>query len=887
MLVLRPNVVCFVAAALLPLSAVAQSNLTYRVGPQPDGSFVTPTNQVVTPAGAQVNFNGRPVAVAVRPDQKTAAVLVEGGGYPLPTLPIVIVDLASGSVKQQFNPGKINGAASGLLYSKDGAHFYFSQDNGRVVVANVAADGTLSLQTVIEIAARLGSANNGALALSSDGKTLYVVLNNINSVGIIDLTTNQLTGTIPVQNAPFGIVVSGNYAYVTNQGGRPAQSGEYTDLSAGTPIVADAKSAFSITGTVSVINLQTNAVVQNIAVGLQPTAILAARGYVFVANSNSDSVSIIDASENTVVATLPIKPFENAPFGSSPNGLALTSRSELAVTLGANNAVGLYRWDGGPALEFEGFVPTAWYPADVAVISAQTAQQPDAGKSMPERLVVANAKGTALGSLVPDTGTPSGKNTHSFVGSISIIPLPDSGAFEAYTRQVAANNGWQGKAESESTHAPAVFRNAHPIKHVIYVIKENRTYDQVLGDMPAGNGDPSLVQFGEQVSPNHHELAKEFGLFDNFYDSGVLSADGHQWTDQAIAPDYIEKAFVDFNRSYPFNGGDSLVYAPTGFLWTNALAHGLTVRMYGEYAPAFVGPAGTPFGSWTDWYNDSLILEGKKTGSLHVPVGTFHAVADVPSVAQNINPAFPIFNTGIPDQYRLDVFLQEFQQYVANKNLPNLVVMTLCTDHTSGGTLGDPTPASQVADNDLAVGRLVDAVSHSPFWADTAIFFVEDDPQAGSDHVDGHRSLAYIVSPYVLRGQVNHTYYTQISMVRTIEELLGLPSMNQHDQLAAPMADVFTDTPDLTPYTFIPNQIPLDTLNAAAINKMQKAWQKEVARYFPRGPNQQADIADPNLLDHAIWYVNTRFSKPYPGEARILSPIQLRRAGAVERVDRN
>jgi hypothetical protein len=210
--------------------------------------------------------------------------------------------------------------------------------------------------------------------------------------------------------------------------------------------------------------------------------------------------------------------------------------------------------------------------------------------------------------------------------------------------------------------------------------------------------------------------------------------------------------------------------------------------------------------------------------------GGFHAVADVPSVAQHINPAFPIFNTGIPDQYRLDVFLQDFRQYIANKNLPNLIVMTLCTDHTSGGTTGDPTPASQVADNDLAVGRLVDAVSHSPFWGDKAIFFVEDDPQAGVDHLDGHRSIAYIVSPYVRRRQVNHTNYTQISMVRTIEDILGLPPMNQRDQLAQPMTGAFTDTADLTPYSFLPNQIPLDTLNAAATNKLQKAWQTEVAR---------------------------------------------------------
>jgi hypothetical protein len=215
---------------------------------------------------------------------------------------------------------------------------------------------------------------------------------------------------------------------------------------------------------------------------------------------------------------------------------------------------------------------------------------------------------------------------------------------------------------------------------------------------------------------------------------------------------------------------------------------------------------------------------------------------------------------------------------VKNRNLPNLIVMTLCDDHTSGSSRGYPTPAAQVADNDLAVGRLVDAVSHSPYWASTALFFVEDDSQAGVDHVDGHRSTALVVSPYARRGQVNHTYYTQISMLRTIEELLGLPPMNQHDRLAAAMTDAFADGADLSPFNFIPNQIPLDTLNPVAVSSLQRAWQTEVAHYFPHGPNQTPDIADANLLDHAIWYANSNFARPFPGEARLLYPKQLRSA---------
>jgi YVTN family beta-propeller protein len=874
---------CVAASLFFTASVSAQALHDYQVGPQPDGSFVVPTNQVVTPAGTQINFNGRPLAIAVSPNQKTAAILNTGTGpdFNLLSEPIVVVDLYTGAVIQQFNPGARNASYDGVIYSQDGTHLYFSQDTGIVSIANVASNGTLSLNAQIMLPASLKTVNNGGLALSADQNTLYVVLNMANALGVIDLTTNSYTGKIPVGNAPKSVVIVGGFAYVTNQGGRPAVPGDFTDLSAGTPIVANPQSAASITGTVSVVDLSTQTVIQSIPVGLQPTAILASGGYVFVANTNSDSVSVIDTSTNTVIQTHQTQPFPNAPFGSSPNGLAMTSRNELVVTLGANNAAAFYTWSNAN-LTFEGFVPTAWYPAYVAVAAAKTG-----ATSLPERLIVANAKGTAVGSDVPNTG--GGKSSLSFVGSVSIIPLPTAAQFTEYDAQVAANNGWEeGENRSlpppslrriEPPQAPLPFSDHSLIKYVFYVIKENRTYDQILGDDTRGNGDPTLVQFGQAVTPNQHALADNFVLFDNFYDSSAVSADGHQWADQAIAPDYIEKAFTDFKRGDPYKGGDSLVYSPTGFIWMDALAHGLSVRIYGELIPKFSGPI-SEFGNWTDWYNDSQILEGTMTGTLHVPLGTFQAVADVPSVEANLNPNFPNFNTAIPDQYRLDIFLQEFQSYVSNNNLPNLIVMTLCTDHTSGTTAGYPTPAAQVADNDLAVGRLVEAISNSPYWPNSAIFIVEDDAQNGLDHVDGHRSTAFIVSPYVQRTQVNHTYYTQVNLLRTIEELLGLPPMNQHDLLAAPMTDAFQNTANLVPFTAIPNQIPLNTMNPAATTRLQKAWRNELAKFFPQGPDQQPDVADPNLLNHAIWYATKGFSTPYPGERRVLNPKQLKPSAA-------
>ena len=851
----------------------AQNLPTYQVGPQPDGSVVVPTNQVVTPAGTQVTFDARPLAIAVRPDGKTAAALSVGGKAPL-----FVLDLINGTVKQQFTTGDRSGSYDGVIYSADGKHLYFSQDNAKISVASVADDGTLTLDGQITLPQPGGKINNGGLALSGDGQTLYVVLNMSNSLGVIDLATGKMTGQIAVGNAPHSVAIVGDLAYVSNEGGRAPKQGEYTDASAGTPIVADPDSAASVTGTVSVVNTQTQALVKTIHVGLHPTAVLAANGYVFVANSNSDSVSIINTVSNRTIRTLKIKAFKKAPFGSSPNGLAMTSRNELMVSLGANNAVAAFQWTGfTEPLTFKGFVPTAWYPASLGIAAAQPATENSS--AIPERIIVANEKGVAVGSNVydmttgPDKATnKTGKNTHAYGGSVSIINLPDADQFKGYADQVAQNNGWN--PTDGATYVPRLFSQPSPIQHVIYVIKENRTYDQILGDDPRGNGDPSMNQFDTSVTPNQHALADTFALFDNFYDSGVLSADGHQWTDQAFAPDYIEKAFTDFNRSYPYNGGDSLVYTPTGFLWQDALKNGKSVRIYGEYAYRFNGP-NQQYGNWTSWYNDSMILEGRKAGTLHVPLGRFQAVSDVPSVDRLLNRNFPPFDTEIPDQYRLDIFLRDFQVYVKQNNLPNLVVMTLCTDHTSGISVGFPTPAAQVADNDLAVGRLVDAVSHSPYWASTAIFVVEDDSQDGVDHVDGHRSTAFVISPYVRRQQVNHTYYTQVDMVRTIEKLLGLPNMNQRDLAVPGMLDVFDDTPDMKRYKVIPNQIPLDTLTTAAQSAMARAWQSASAKFFPHGPGKKPDMANESLLNHAIWYATKGFSTPYPGDKRVLLPNEV------------
>jgi len=875
------------------LAALAARAQTYHVGIQPDGSVVLPTDQVIHPLGQQVQIDGRPAAMALSPDGRTAAVLkTSGRWFSKGKEPIVIIDLTTGSVKQRFAPYDSAAASfAGLAYSSDGSKLYASDSGGAVMVANVASDGTLSAAAKISLPVAdpsrgvslirpqgSNTANPAGLALSADGKCLYVLLNMNNSLGVIDLASNTVTGQIPVGNAPNAIVVDGPLAYVTNQGGRLATASDYSNLSAGTPIVADPATGRPTTGTVSVVDLDAGRVLASIPVGLEPAAMLLHKPYLFVANANSDSVSVIDINSRAVVKTISVQPFAGAPFGSSPNALVMLPDNRLVVSLATNNALAVYGWKGpSNAVSLLGLIPTAWYPSEVTIDPKRN------------RLVVAALKGLGAFGLEstspPDPATnKKGKSALMFAGLISFIPVPDRKQLVEQTHQVIADNRWAENKADGSSGGSAVAAKAMPdhigdpslIKHVFYIIKENQTYDQILGDEPRGNGDPNLVQFGHAVTPNHHALESQFPLLDNFYVSTVASVDGHQWANSAFVVDYIERGYAgQFKRAYPFNGGDSLAYAPSGFIWENASRHGKSVRFFGEYASQFEG-AKERYGKWVDWYRDSQILEGKLAGSMHVAMGDFQTKSDVPTVDANLNRYFPPFDTGIPDQYRADVFLAEFRQHVANRDLQDLTIMTLCDDHTSGLAPGFPTPRAQVADNDLALGRVIEAITNSSYWPDSAIFVIEDDAANGVDHVDGHRSPAFIISPYARRGAVDHTYYTQIDVVRTIEQILGLPPMNQKDMVATPMRTVFTDMPDLTAYKAVPNETSLEEITQAqSSNPMRRAWELTSAKMLSAWP--PVPDAHENLMNRAIWYSTFNFTRPYPGDSRVLLPSKVPR----------
>ncbi len=442
------------------------------------------------------------------------------------------------------------------------------------------------------------------------------------------------------------------------------------------------------------------------------------------------------------------------------------------------------------------------------------------------------------------------------------------------------------------------------IKHVFMIVKENRTYDQVLGDDPRGNGDPTLAQFGQRVTPNTHALAKQFPLIDNLYSDGTNSAEGHHWLDQAFVNDYMQQMYGNYTRSY--QTGDPLSNVKTGWIWENVMRHKLSANNWGEQIDSYTDAngKGTP-NDWEGWLHDSKVLDGTAPGPLKYPLGTYTAKTDIPSLAQITKPNFPNFDLNIPDQYRAAMFGNDFNDYVKKDNLPAFNMAWIMSDHTNGTSPGKVSPEAYVADNDLAVGRMVDQISHSKYWKDSAIFVVEDDSQNGVDHVDGHRAPVQVISPYAKHNAVVNTYYSQLNMVRTIEQILGVPPMNQQDMTAEPMYDAFTDKPDFAPYSVLPNQVPLTERNpAASATTPPPATPPTLAPTNPpaAGPKAQALTAQAAWADWStkqdwstedtvnmaqgnrdIWYSSNGFTRPYPGDPAVLLPEQVPGGGTPPR----
>lgn len=812
-----------IAAATVLLGAIGYAGVrrdAVRMGKQPDGSYIVSTGQRIEPNA--IAFDARPIDLALHPSGQFFAVLNQQN---------VFLAARSGVIADSKVPLADGAGYRGAVWSPDGKRLFVSISEG--YVQTLDWDGQkLSLGTRIAVKPE-GVQDNprpGGMAITQDGSRLFVVTADRNAVAEIDLTTDRFVREFAVQNIPFQVRLSQDEKtlIVSNWGGCKASAGDETSPSGGAAIVVDPRGV-PASGTVSLIERATGRATP-IPVGLHPTDIAVQGDSAYVANAASDTISQIDLLAAKVVRTLPIKWGRNSVFGSMPNALALRGQT-LFICNGGDNALCEMDLARGTVL---GFRPAGYFPTAIALSSGGMTA------------FVLNTKGNGS---VRRTGKGEIGNVHDFQGSVSVIDLTADRS--RATAQVVADNHWQ--ADALALHPPlAVYQGA--IKHVLYIIKENRTYDEVLGDMPEGNGDPKLCDLGEKITPNAHAMARRFTLFDNAYVTGTNSADGHAWSTQALCNDYLEHFYTGY-RTYPDDGDCAMSRSSGGCLWDDALKVGKSFRDYGEYCDEDLAQFTPKPKNWMDVWQDRV----NGTHHIQIQVGTW-----VPSLKKYIHPQFVYWPLLQSDQARADLFLAEYSKFSREDRVPALMVMALPCDHTEGRNPDYPLPQCMVADNDLALGRIVDAVSHSPQWKQTCIFVIEDDAQSGPDHVDGHRTVYFALSPYTRRGYVDHEFGTTLSMLRSIELMLGMPPMNRFDALTPPLTACFTDNADLTPYTVTPNRIALDRMNplTSALKGSERYWTQRSLALDWSGP----DRADPQILNQILWH--TLHSTPsQPGES--------------------
>jgi YVTN family beta-propeller protein len=838
--------------------------------------FVTPVNQRLKPAGIFVELPGmRPQALALSPDGK---LLVTAGL----THELVAVDPVSGKILQHvalpsaktlepqpaataiLDPEeKPQLSYTGLKFSPDGTRIYFANVNGDIKVFDVGKDSKIS--PLFSIPLPRASAPHrtneipAGIAVSRDGKKIYVAFNLSNRLAEMDAVTGEILRQWDVGVAPFDVVLVGNKIYVSNWGGRRPDADSLTGpIGENARVRVDERSIAS-EGSVTVIDLdRTNQ--QEILTGLHACALAVSPNgkFLVVANAGSDTLSIIDTRTDKIVETICARQNPGDLFGAQPNALTFDqSGKKLFVCNGTQNAVAVFQFKPGES-KLLGLIPVGWFPGAIAFDVHD------------KKILVANIKSLPAKTQKAKLGAAGfGFNTHQYTGSLSLVPVPSKDELAAYTQTALANLRYpllaQAKlpARPDQLPQPVPERVGEPsvFQHVIYIIKENRTYDQVLGDVTEGNGDPSLCNFGEHVTPNEHKLVTDFTLLDNTYCSGILSADGHNWTDSGIATEYIERSFAGWPRSYPaggfgLGGADALAYSPAGFIWNDALAHGKTVADFGEFT--------TDAKHWKDPTRKDKItfLDAYQDFTNGANAITYSCEPDIEALRPYLMTNTIGWDLDVPDVWRAAQFIKSLKQFEAAGNLPNLVILWLPNDHTSGADPGSPTPDAHVADNDLAMGQIFEAVSHSPYWTNTCIFAIEDDPQNGWDHVSGYRTSAYVASAYTKRHAVVSTQYNTTSLLRTMELMLGLPPMNQMDATATPVFDCFTNTPDFTAFDAVTNNVPLDELNPPA-KKLSDAQLRKDAYVSARLPLDKADQCPEDVLNRILWRA-TMGAKPYP-----------------------
>ena len=775
-------------------------------------------------AGA-IRFRGRPADLAVSPvDSALVAVLSKGEVFLIRGAAIV----EGSSVKLGASP-----AFHGLSWTPDGKQLIASTEAGYLQRFGFA-DDRLTVADQIKLEEK-GNPQPGGSCITRDGRTLFVTGASTKSVYEVSLADAKVRRRLSVENVPYGVKLTEDEKglVVSNWAGRVPTAAEVktkdrTANGGGQPVLVD-KRGVANSGTVSLVDLASGGTV-SLAVGRHPTAILTEGNVAWVANSVGDSISEIDLVAKKVKRTIPIRWNNMRVIGAMPNALAKRGDTLYAAN-GGDNAICEIDLKRG---RVRGFRPVGYFPISLVLRGNEA--------------VVLNSKGNGS---VANTAYGRVGNAHDFEGTVSLVDLTKDLAEE--TKKVSENNRWGADKAKPNL---AVYNGA--IKHVLYIIKENRTYDEVFGDLPQGNGDPKLCSLGEKVAPNHRAIAQQFTLFDNGYVTGTNSADGHQWSTQGLANDYLERFYVGYSRSYPDDGDDAMALSAAGGLWDAAVKKGKTVRVYGELCDNELSKFSPR--NPKDWFE---LWEDRKSGRNEFKLTTGTTIA---GLRPYINPNVHYWPLTQSDQHRADIFIDEYTKFSKANKVPNLMILSLPCDHGEGMDPAFPTPRAMIADNDLALGRVVEAISRSLQWKNTAIFVIEDDAQSGPDHVDGHRTVFMAISPYNKMGAVDSKVYTTLSMLRSIGLMLGLDPMNRFDALAQPMDGCFTDTPNLATYKTRPNNIPLDEPNPGRKVPIEKLSASD--RYWTEKSLSldwsDVDDADPYWLNRINWYSFHGNSRPYP-----------------------
>ena len=797
--------------------------------------MLLPNGWKLTPEGTQVPVSDLPLNMEFSPDERYLLVTTNGAGDQT----INIIELRTGRSLQTVTVKK---SWLGLSFAPDGKRFYVSGGDDNEVLTFDFAEGraTEAGRIILGSAAyhalderqRAEARRNGrgefafpsGIAVAPDGKRLYVAENLSHRLAVIDLSTQKVITKIAVGEYPYDCAVSrdGARVFVSNWGSR----------------------------SVSVIDTGNLTETGRITVGDHPNDLELTRDgrTLYVANANSNTVSVVDTANRKEVEAISTALHPKSPIGSTPNAVALsTDERTLFIANADNNNVAIVDVSKRGAASVKGFVPTGWFPTSVRASRDG------------RRIFVANGKGVA--SFANPKGPSPYRRRDANVeyigsmlrGTVSFIDLPTPVRLKQLTRKVYANSPYTdemlkaARAPRERTAIPVRLGDASPIKHVVYVIKENRTYDQVFGDIAEGNGDANLCIFGDEVTPNQHALAREFVLLDNFYVDAEVSADGHNWSVAAYATDYVEKTwptnYSARGRTYDYEGSKQISRPTGGYIWDYCQRAGVTYRSYGEYVRAREGKPGG--GGDT---------EGARNNQPKGENFTYESALE-----GHFSMTFPGWDLEIRDNYRIDRWLEEFREYEKNGNLPQFQIVRIGGNHTQGTRPGAYTPRAYVADNDLAVGRLVEALSQSKYWASTAIFILEDDAQNGPDHVDAHRSPALVISPYTKRRYVDSTMYTTSGMLRTMELILGLPPMSQYDAGATPMYNAFTARADLTPFRHRPARIDIEARNQPGAPDAQRSAELDFSK---------EDAAPDVEFNEIIWRSVRGANSPMPAPVR-------------------